>query len=389
VVRSIVAAGGGRSLIATSISCAHTWERTLEHTHCGGCSQCIDRRFAVIAAGAEQLDPLGHYKTDIFTQSRTKDEDRILLAGYVERARALQRLKQPSELISSYPVAARAFKYLEGTPANVAQRILDLHHRHAAEIERALATQVQRHALDLVGHKLPGDCLIRIAIDPRPTATVPAPAPPTNCFVCRGNVWEIGFLGRPEILIQKHLKGCAYLQVLLQNPKHQYSIAELLAASGVATCDAVLGGQVSNEDLKGGFGISMGIPLTAAGDTFDRKALENIRAKLAALNEELEEAKTLGNETDQARIEGEIESIADHAKRAMGKGGRVRPVHDLRKRQRDAVRNNLARTLAEITKHETVLGAHLRKTIKLGVTSAYFPDTNLAWVAVPRARLSA
>jgi hypothetical protein len=116
VVRSIVDAGGGRSLIATSISCAHTWERTLEHTHCGGCSQCIDRRFAIIAADAEQLDPLGHYKTDIFTQARNKDEDRIMLAGYVERARALHRLKHPSELISTYPVAARAFKYLEGHP---------------------------------------------------------------------------------------------------------------------------------------------------------------------------------------------------------------------------------------------------------------------------------
>jgi hypothetical protein len=192
---------------------------------------------------------------------------------------------------------------------------------------------VQRHALDLVGHKLPGDCLIRIAIDPRPTATVPAPAPPTNCFVCRGNVWEIGFLGRPEILIQKHLKGCAYLQVLLQNPKHQYSIAELLAASGVATCDAVLGGQVSNEDLKGGFGISMGIPLTAAGDTFDRKALENIRAKAGgAPNEELDEAKTLGNETDQARIEGEIDAIAAHTKRSDGeRWSRPRKVHDSEK----------------------------------------------------------
>ena len=101
------------------------------------------------------------------------------------------------------------------------------------------------------------------------------------------------------------------------------------------------------------------------------------------------EAERLNARLEQARIEGEIEAITDHAKRAMGKGGRARQVHDLRKRQRDAVRNNLARTLAEITKHESVLGAHLRKTIKLGSTSAYFPDTDVAWVAVPRARLSA
>ena len=388
VVKSIVAAGAG-DLIATSISCAHTWERTLEHSHCGGCSQCIDRRFAIIAADVEHLDPLSHYKTDIFTQSRTKDEDRILLAGYVERARALLRLKQPSDLIASYPVAARAFKYLEGSPASVAQRILDLHHRHAAEIDLALASQVKRHALELVGHKLPGDCLIRIAIDPRATATVPPPSSPANSFACRGNVWEIRYQGRPEVLIQKHLKGCAYLQVLLQHPNRRYSVAELLAASGVATCDAVLNGQVSNEDLKDGFGISMGIPLTGAGDTYDRKALEAFRAQLAALKEELDEAKLLGNETEQARIENDIEAIASHAKRSMAKGGRTRRIHDLRKRQRDAVRNSLNRTLAEISKHETFLGAHLKKAITLGVESVYLPDTSMAWEAAPRGRLSA
>ncbi len=389
VIKRIVDAGAG-SLIATSISCAHTWERTLEHTHCGGCSQCIDRRFAIIAAGLEHLDPLSHYKTEIFTQARSKDEDRIMLAAYVERARALHRIKQPSELISAYPVAARAFKYLEGTAANVAQRILDLHHRHATEIERALATQVSRHAVDLVGHKLPGDCLIRIAIDPRAATAPPTtPTQPANLFVCRGNVWEMAFNGRPEILIQKHLKGCAYLQVLLQNPGREYSIAELVSAAGVATYDAVLNGQVSNDDLKHGFGFSMGIPLTNAGDTFDRKALENIRATLASLREDLQEAKANGNETEQARIEREIDAIVAHTKRAVGRGGHPRKVNDLRKRQRDAVRNSIERTLDEISNRETVLGAYLRKAVRFGATSGYFPEESMSWVTVPRVRLSA
>ena len=57
--------------------------------------------------------------------SATQSERKQLAETLKQRARALQRLRQPSELISSYPVAARAFKYLEGTPANVAQRILE------------------------------------------------------------------------------------------------------------------------------------------------------------------------------------------------------------------------------------------------------------------------
>jgi len=388
VIKSIVDSGAGH-LIATSISCAHTWERTLEHTHCGSCSQCIDRRFAIIAADAEHLDPLSHYKTDIFTQARTKDEDRILLAGYLERARTLRLLKDPAELISTYPVSARAFKYLEGTPANVAQRILDLHHRHAAEIELALAAQVKRHAIELIAHKLPGDCLIRIAIDPRAASTASTPGAHANSIVCRGNVWEIGFQGRPEILIQKHLRGCAYLQVLLQNPGKEYTVAELLAAAGVATFDSVLHDQVSNEDLKNGFSVSMGIPLTDAGNTFDREALENIRTKLVALQKELEEAKTLGNEMDQARIECEIDAIAAHTRSNLRRDGSPRRVNDLRKRQRDAVRNSIDRTLEEIAAHETVLGAHLKKAVRLGVNSGYFPEGSVSWGTAPMARLSA
>jgi len=133
----------------------------------------------------------------------------------------------------------------------------------------------------------------------------------------------------------------------------------------------------------------MGIPLTNAGDTFDRKALENIRATLASLREDLQEAKANGNETEQARIGQEIDAIVAHTKRAVGRGGRPRKVNDLRKRQRDAVRNSIERTLDEISNRETVLGAYLRKAVRFGATSGYFPEESMSWVTVPRVRLSA
>src|ERR1035438_9279053 len=51
-------------------------ETTNEHTHCGVCSQCIDRRFGIIAAQAEEFDPVTQYRLGIFTQSPPKNEDR-------------------------------------------------------------------------------------------------------------------------------------------------------------------------------------------------------------------------------------------------------------------------------------------------------------------------
>ena len=57
VVRRIADAGCG-PLIGQSRSCAQTWQaKTLTHAHCGVCSQCIDRRFAVLATGCAEHDP--------------------------------------------------------------------------------------------------------------------------------------------------------------------------------------------------------------------------------------------------------------------------------------------------------------------------------------------
>ena len=69
VIRSIVDRGSG-PLIKHTVSCTRTYEMTILHTHCGCCSQCLDRRFAVLAAGAAEHDPEEMYKVDLLTGSR-------------------------------------------------------------------------------------------------------------------------------------------------------------------------------------------------------------------------------------------------------------------------------------------------------------------------------
>ena len=71
-VVELITKAGCHEMIPSSMSCSHTWETNNRQTHCGTCSQCIDRRFAMIAAKAEQFDPVDAYKSDIFTQSRRK-----------------------------------------------------------------------------------------------------------------------------------------------------------------------------------------------------------------------------------------------------------------------------------------------------------------------------
>jgi hypothetical protein len=56
IVEGISAHGFG-DLIRDTRSCTRVRDMTRQHPHCGLCSQCIDRRFAVLAAGAADQDP--------------------------------------------------------------------------------------------------------------------------------------------------------------------------------------------------------------------------------------------------------------------------------------------------------------------------------------------
>ena len=73
VVRSIVDRGCG-DLIPHTVSCTRVYNITKLHTHCGCCSQCIDRRFAVLAANAAEHDPVEMYKVELLADPRDERE---------------------------------------------------------------------------------------------------------------------------------------------------------------------------------------------------------------------------------------------------------------------------------------------------------------------------
>ena len=85
VIRSILDHGCG-PLIKETVSCTRTYDITKLHTHCGCCSQCLDRRFAILGSDAAEYDPMEMYKVDLLTGPRNKPTDQTMAESYVRTA---------------------------------------------------------------------------------------------------------------------------------------------------------------------------------------------------------------------------------------------------------------------------------------------------------------
>ena len=70
----------------TSVSCSVTRNKERGNTHCGKCSQCIDRRFAVYAAGIEKYDDNGLYHFDFLQDDLIDDDIKKALTDYIRLA---------------------------------------------------------------------------------------------------------------------------------------------------------------------------------------------------------------------------------------------------------------------------------------------------------------
>lgn len=387
-VVKIITDAGCHDLIKHSMTCTHTWEMTNQHTHCGGCSQCIDRRFAILAAKADQHDPVEHYKVDVFTQSRDKGEDKIMAAAYLERANQVKNLTDVTQFVSSYPDVGRVLKYLDYSSAGqAAQRVFDLYKRHADEVTGALDELGRRYFTQIRERSLPGDCLLRTVYESASVNSVPAvismEKQPENFFRKRGAVWETRFQGRNTICLLNVDKGAEYINLLLAFPDREMSVYEIAVGNAVNTIEHPAGSGIAPEDIEDGYQVTQGIPLGDAGDVADRRALNECKQQARELFEEMEEARERGDHARIEEIEKEMAALVKYIEGGKGLGGRQRRVGDKRKNVRDAFRNAVDRAIRQIEKYDKPLAEHLKASIKYGNEVVYRPGMAITWEVRP------
>lgn len=150
-------------LIRHTLSCTRVRDMTKLNPHCGQCSQCIDRRFGILAAGQVDEDPAEAYSVDLFLGKRQPGPDREMALSYVRSASLIQKMADVA-FFAQYGEASRVVDYFAGSADRVAERILALHRRHAAAVCRVFEDAISANASALLEGNLAADCLLSLIV---------------------------------------------------------------------------------------------------------------------------------------------------------------------------------------------------------------------------------
>lgn len=206
VVKTISASGCG-DLIRHTRSCTRVHAMTKLHPHCGQCSQCIDRRFAVLAAEQEDEDPREAYKVDLFTgqrhaRSSAAAADREMALAYVRSASEINQMTDVA-FFAKYGETSRAVSFFKESADKVGGRIFDLYQRHASAVCDVFDRAIASHAGELREGKLPPDCLLSLVLGMREGETA---------YPEKGRAIEQQTFAEPEIrmAIDEHQKRVVF-----------------------------------------------------------------------------------------------------------------------------------------------------------------------------------
>jgi 7-cyano-7-deazaguanine synthase in queuosine biosynthesis len=160
-VVSLIGTHSGAELIGLTCSCSHPMFQSKTRWHCGTCSQCIDRRMAVIAAEVDQHDADHDYEIDVFRGPRKDGYEKNMAVDYVRHALELNRMT-PEELAARFNRdLGRAVRFFSKR-SEAAQQFIEMHQRHSEIVETVVVRQLQNNAGDLVAGKLAPSSLLAL-----------------------------------------------------------------------------------------------------------------------------------------------------------------------------------------------------------------------------------
>jgi hypothetical protein len=136
-------------LIGSTCSCSHSMFQTKTQRHCGRCSQCIDRRFATLAAQVQSFDLSKDYVSDVFIGPRKDPLEKAIAIDYVRHGLELAQ-KSEKELAANFNTElSRAVRHVDARGQAV-REIISMHKRHGDVVRRVLEEQIHQNAAGFV-----------------------------------------------------------------------------------------------------------------------------------------------------------------------------------------------------------------------------------------------
>lgn len=171
-----IAAAGMADQISQTLSCTRTREWTKSRKQCGVCSQCIDRRFGILAAGLGDYEPSDRYMKDLLLDDRSDGNDLRMALAYVSLFKKIASTPKDRFLVD-FPEIVSAVGHFTGVPTSEAgDRLYDLFQRHAKSVEEVISSAVREHSAALFRNELSAASLL-VACHNRGHIEV---APPSN-----------------------------------------------------------------------------------------------------------------------------------------------------------------------------------------------------------------
>ncbi len=151
-------------LIGFSNSCSHIRTVGRIDDHCGVCSQCIDRKIAMLNNEvSDDHDPEFRYKVQLFTDPLEETEDRTMVESYVKHANSLEKLNH-KDFIQKFGEIFQVIDYLPGQSSENTLKIIDLHKRHGMQVGKAIEKQIQAHSRLIRQKRLNPNSLLAMTI---------------------------------------------------------------------------------------------------------------------------------------------------------------------------------------------------------------------------------
>src|SRR6185369_7913077 len=167
-------------------------------THCGACTQCFDRRFAILHAGLVDFDPEEIYATDVLFGERTNGRSITMAVEWTRHALLLGTLDEQGFMERFGHEVSRILRgHSELSRKTTLDLTFQMHQRHSKVVRDVLENVLRDRAADLVARRFPQTSLVHLHLGSGSEARgVPTYLPDSASRASLGEVEEVD--QRPE-----------------------------------------------------------------------------------------------------------------------------------------------------------------------------------------------